>query len=110
VAGVEHGEKEFIMLVLTRRPGESIVLPGVDVTITILRVHGDKAALGITAPRFVEVYRDEIWRRIQNEQANLITTRPVLVSDNPVSQAAGSRLEALRSREDDDTCALESEA
>ncbi len=55
------------MLVLSRRLNESIVLPNCDAKITVLSVHGDRVCLGVTAPRHVEVFRQEIWVRIQKE-------------------------------------------
>ena len=57
------------MLVLTRKLREEIVVPGCDLTFTILEVHGDKVSIGITAPHDVRVYRREVWHRIQAEQA-----------------------------------------
>ena len=66
------------MLVLTRRAGESILLPGSDVIISVQSVHGDRAALGITSPSLVKIYRHEIWNRIQGEQAPLITPSTAL--------------------------------
>lgn len=47
------------MLVLTRRKNQSIVI-GTDIVITVLEVKGDQIRLGITAPREVEVYREEL--------------------------------------------------
>lgn len=47
------------MLVLTRRRNQSIVI-GDGVVVTVLEVRGDQVKLGITAPREVAVYRDEL--------------------------------------------------
>ncbi len=52
-----------MMLILTRRPGESIKI-GDDVTVTIVQVNGKQIRLGIAAPQDVEVHREEIYRRI----------------------------------------------
>jgi carbon storage regulator len=52
------------MLVLTRRPGESVMV-GDDVTITVLEVRGDVVRLGIQAPRTVQVHREEVYRELQ---------------------------------------------
>jgi carbon storage regulator len=52
------------MLVLTRRPGESVMV-GDDVTITVLEVRGDVVRLGIQAPRSVQVHREEVYRELQ---------------------------------------------
>ena len=54
------------MLVLSRRPGESIVIGG-NITITIIQAKGDRVRLGIEAPREVPVHRNEIFKRIHEE-------------------------------------------
>lgn len=61
------------MLVLTRRIGESIVLPGLDVEITIVRLQGNSVRIGITAPREVDIHRGEVWERIQSEWAHAVS-------------------------------------
>jgi carbon storage regulator len=48
------------MLVLTRKSNQSIVI-GDDIVITVLEVRGDQIRIGITAPREVAVYREEVW-------------------------------------------------
>jgi carbon storage regulator CsrA len=50
------------MLVLSRRPGQKIVFPGLGVTIEVLRAKGAVTRLGIEAPAAVEVLRAEIQR------------------------------------------------
>ena len=52
------------MLVLTRRPGESIMI-GDDVVITVLDVRGDVVRVGIKAPRSVQVHREEVYQELQ---------------------------------------------
>ena len=56
------------MLILTRRAGETVMI-GSDVTITVLGVKGNQVRIGINAPKDVAVHREEIFQRIQNEQA-----------------------------------------
>ena len=48
------------MLVLTRKLGEEIVLPGLDISIKLVEVHGHRARLGICAPPSVVVLRSEV--------------------------------------------------
>jgi carbon storage regulator len=52
------------VLVLTRRPGESIMI-GDDVVVTVLDVRGDVVRVGIKAPRSVQVHREEVFRELQ---------------------------------------------
>jgi len=51
-----------IMLVLSRRIGEEIVIAD-NVRVTVVAIHGDKVRLGITAPRSVRVDRAEVHAR-----------------------------------------------
>ncbi len=55
------------MLILTRRIGESIMI-NEDITVTILGVRGLQIRIGIEAPQEVSVHREEIYRRIKQEQ------------------------------------------
>jgi carbon storage regulator len=57
------------MLVLTRQPGESIVI-NEDVTVTLVEVKGDRVKLGFEAPRWIEIWRKEIWVEKQQERAS----------------------------------------
>jgi carbon storage regulator len=59
------------MLVLSRKAGEKIVIPDSGVTITILDIKRNRVLLGITAPAETAVYREEVWQRMQNEEAAL---------------------------------------
>jgi carbon storage regulator len=54
------------MLILTRRPGETIMI-GDDVTLTVLGVKGNIARLGFNAPKSVPVLREELYERIKRE-------------------------------------------
>jgi carbon storage regulator len=58
------------MLVLTRRAGESVVI-GDDIVITVLEARGDVIRLGITAPREVQVHREEVYKELKaaNQEA-----------------------------------------
>ena len=52
------------MLVLSRRHNETIVLPTLDVEVTVVEVRGDRVRLGIEAPKSIPVHREEIWLEI----------------------------------------------
>ena len=54
------------MLVLTRKPSQSIMI-GDGVEVQVLSVAGEKVRLGITAPRDVAIFRNEVYERIENE-------------------------------------------
>ena len=54
------------MLILTRRPHESIRL-GSRIRITVLGFKGNQVRIGIEAPPDVSVDREEIWERKQRE-------------------------------------------
>lgn len=59
-SGRPDGHEADGMLVLTRKSNQSIVIGG-DIIVTVLEVRGDQIRLGITAPRDVDVHRQEVW-------------------------------------------------
>ncbi len=60
-------DKEGVsMLVLTRKIGEKVII-GDDVSVTILGLFGNHVRLGINAPKSVDIHREEIYVKIQNE-------------------------------------------
>ena len=50
------------MLVLSRRLGEEIVIDG-NIRVTVVAIKGDKVRLGVSAPEWVAVDREEVYRR-----------------------------------------------
>ena len=54
------------MLIITRRPGEKIML-GDDIVVHVMEIVGNSVRLGIQAPRSVPVYREEIWNAVRDE-------------------------------------------
>ncbi|MDP6903041.1 MAG: carbon storage regulator CsrA [Verrucomicrobiota bacterium] len=57
------------MLVLSRKPKESIIING-NVTVSVLRIDSDNVRIGIEAPMEIPVMRQEIYNEIsQNNQA-----------------------------------------
>ncbi len=78
------------MLVLSRRPGESVVV-GDDVTISILEVRGDVVRVGISAPRSVAVHRAELLQQLES------TNREAA---SPSEDAVASLSRALKGRKE----------
>lgn len=63
------------MLTITRRPGERIMI-GDDVVIEIIEVSGTTVRVGITAPRELVVYREELWERVKQENREAAEADP----------------------------------
>jgi carbon storage regulator len=55
------------MLVLSRRTEQSIVLPGLDITVRVLAIQGNTVRIGIEAPRNVQIVREELLDQAQAE-------------------------------------------
>lgn len=55
------------MLILTRRPGESIHI-GDDVVVRINSLDSNKVSVAIQAPKTISIHRDEVYWSIQQEK------------------------------------------
>ena len=66
------------MLVLSRKPNQSIVISS-DIIVTVIEVKGDQVRLGIKAPREVTIHRDEVAAEIKaaNEAASRSAAVPM---------------------------------
>lgn len=51
------------MLVLSRREGDEILLPELDIVIRVLKVRGKAVSVGIEAPRGIRIVRSELETR-----------------------------------------------
>jgi carbon storage regulator len=60
------------MLILSRKPGESIVIDG-RITVKIMRLDGDLVRIGIDAPATVPVHRQEVYDEIQKNNKEALT-------------------------------------
>ena len=58
------------MLILTRRVGETIRI-GDNVDVTVMSVNGAQVRIGIQAPKDVAVHREEVFKRLQEENSGL---------------------------------------
>lgn len=70
------------MLVLSRRPNESIVIGG-EIVVTVLEVRGDQVRLGIRAPRSITVHRAEVHAAIMEENRSASGAKPTDLSRLP---------------------------
>ena len=61
------------MLVLARKKGQSIMI-GRDIRIMIVDTGGETVRLGIEAPPSVEIFRTEIYRALQEENSEAVTS------------------------------------
>ncbi len=77
------------MLVLTRKPNESIVIAN-DIEIKIISVDGDQVKIGIDAPKHVEIHRKEIYLAIQEEN------RSAVVSTDQSIKQLGEMLQRIK--------------
>jgi carbon storage regulator len=68
------------MLILTRKVGE-IIRIGDAVTIRVLEVRGSQVRLGVEAPADVRIFREEVYRAMQEEQADAAS--PPLATRKP---------------------------
>jgi len=77
------------MLVLTRHVHQSIVI-GHDVVVTVLEVRGDQVRLGITAPKDIQVHREEVFIALTTANRQAATSANDLELLKGLSIDAGS--------------------
>jgi carbon storage regulator len=66
------------MLVLSRKPGEKIVL-GSDVTVTVVEIKGNQVRIGIEAPSEVRILRAELIDALPKPTAVRNASEPIPV-------------------------------
>jgi len=55
------------MLVLSRKPGERLVMPQLQTSVAVLAIKGKAVRLGISAPEDLAVFREEVWTQLNQE-------------------------------------------
>lgn len=68
--GAKRADKENLMLILTRKVGETIMI-GEDVVVKVLGVRSGQVKIGVQAPKELPVHRHEIFERIKAEGDDL---------------------------------------
>tara|TARA_A100000171_G_C2077120_1_gene117743 strand:- start:187 stop:441 length:255 start_codon:yes stop_codon:yes gene_type:complete len=58
------------MLILTRKPGERIIINDNEVVISVLEINRNQAKIGIKAPEHIKVHREEVFDRIKKGEEN----------------------------------------
>ena len=82
------------VLIITRKPGEKIML-GDDVVVHVMEIVGNSVRVGIQAPRSLPVYREEIWDAVRQENRAAADVAP-----DALPAAARPRLSRRRPRRD----------
>jgi carbon storage regulator len=75
------------MLILTRRPGERVVI-GEDVLVTVMEVNGQTVRLGIAAPGGVPIFREEIWLAVKEENRAAAEADPSALTEAVITPSA----------------------
>jgi carbon storage regulator len=74
------------VLIITRRAGERIMV-GDDIVVEVMKLVGNSVRIGISAPRSVPVYREEIYTAVRDENRAAAGAAPVDLP-NPASTAS----------------------
>ncbi|MGC9323900.1 MAG: carbon storage regulator CsrA [Desulfomonilia bacterium] len=79
------------MLILTRKVGEVVAI-GDDIQISIVDIKGSQVKLGIQAPRDVQVHREEVYLKIQeeNRRAALVSKDVLGAAEDLILKKKGS--------------------
>ncbi|HEV8542239.1 MAG TPA: carbon storage regulator CsrA, partial [Verrucomicrobiae bacterium] len=66
------------MLILSRKPGETVVIDG-RIRVKVIRVEGEVVKIGIEAPAEISVHRQEVYDEIQRNNKEALTETRVEV-------------------------------
>jgi carbon storage regulator len=84
------------MLILSRRIGETIVLPSCEVTIQVVEVSRSRVKLGVTAPGEIAVHRGEVASRIALEEGLNSKPKSEPIARVLIADPEPTRLESYR--------------
>jgi carbon storage regulator len=78
------------MLILSRKPGESIMIDG-RIHVKVVRVEGEIVKVGIEAPAEVPVHRMEVYLEIQSSNRGAAVTKKPALPRLPVAASAAGQ-------------------
>jgi carbon storage regulator len=78
------------MLILSRKPGETVVIDG-RIRVRIIRVEGDVVKIGIEAPADISLHRQEVYDEIQRSNQEAATPDQPVVPRLPRRTQQGQR-------------------
>jgi carbon storage regulator len=64
------------MLILSRKVNEKIMI-GEDISVSIIEIRGDQVRIGVSAPKMVKVFRQEVFDAIRAENKAAAESMPV---------------------------------
>jgi carbon storage regulator len=70
------------MLVLSRRPCQRVVLPELEISISVVSVQGQVVRLGIEAPPAISVFREEVLLSMDQEHSQRRAPRRFRASES----------------------------
>jgi carbon storage regulator len=73
------------MLILSRKPGETVVIDG-RIRVKVIRVEGDVVKIGIDAPSDISIHRQEVYDEIQRSNQEAATPDQPVVPKLPNRQ------------------------
>jgi carbon storage regulator CsrA len=92
------------MLVLSRREGDSILIPELNIRISILKTSGSRVQIGIQAPRDVGIQRGELKTAKSTESLRL--PLDVVVATAPTDSLAKNEPDSMSVRSADEGYAV----
>lgn len=85
------------MLVLTRKAEESIMIEN-NIEIKVLKIQGNQVHLGITAPKHISIYRQEIYRQVQEANRTAVQTSITTDKFKQLEENLGAFRQLLRGK------------